>query len=144
MKPTIISGLKNLRVLKTTRSSFVDFVDDEYRSLPDMEDRLFRYKFNSINKISTHAQMFLSVYWIKCAANDDFNLISNFHSTNVSCAWEYSSIDNVDFDQTWTTVKEIILKNFAGDPVEGVPSPSVQNTIYLSQKDILAAISEVN
>lgn len=42
MKPTIISGLKNLRVLKTTRSSFVDFVDDEYRSLPDMEDRLFR------------------------------------------------------------------------------------------------------
>lgn len=43
MHPTIISGLKNLRVLKTTRSSFVDFVNDEYRSLPDMQDRLFRY-----------------------------------------------------------------------------------------------------
>lgn len=50
----------------------------------------------------------------------------------------------MDFDQTWTTIKEIILKNFAGDPVEGVPSPSVQNTIYLSQKDILAAIKEVS
>lgn len=62
----------------------------------------------------------------------------------MSCAWEYLSIENVDFDQTWDTVKEIILKNFAGDPVEGVPSPSVQNTIYLSQKDILAAIKEVN
>lgn len=46
VRPTIISGLKNLRVLKTTKSSFVDFVDDEYRSLPDMEDRLFRYVSN--------------------------------------------------------------------------------------------------
>lgn len=41
-RPAVISGLKELRVLKTTRSSFVDFVDDEFRSLPDMEDRLFR------------------------------------------------------------------------------------------------------
>lgn len=62
----------------------------------------------------------------------------------MSCAWEYLSIENVDFDKTWTTVMEIILKNFAGDPVDGVPSPSVQNTIYLSQKDILAAIKEVS
>lgn len=61
----------------------------------------------------------------------------------MSCAWEYISI-GVDFDQVWNTVREIILRNFAGDPVEGVPSPSVQNTIYLSQKDILAAIKEVN
>lgn len=62
----------------------------------------------------------------------------------MSCAWEYLTIDNVNFDDTWNTVEEIILKNFAGDPVEGVPSPSVQNTIYLSQRDILAAIKEVN
>ncbi|XP_031632131.1 uricase [Contarinia nasturtii] len=105
VRPTIISGLKNLRVLKTTRSSFVDFVDDEFRSLPDMEDRLF--------------------------------------STNVSCCWEYLEINDVNFDQIWTTVKEIILKNFAGDPIEGVNSPSVQNTIYLSQRDILAAIRQI-
>ena len=95
-----------MRVLKTTRSSFVDFVDDEYRSLPDMEDRLF--------------------------------------STSVSCCWEYLNITDINFDDVWSTVKEIILKNFAGDPVEGIPSPSVQNTIYLSQRDILAAIQQVN
>lgn len=40
--PTVMSGLKELRVLKTTKSSFVNFIDDEYRSLPDMEDRVFR------------------------------------------------------------------------------------------------------
>lgn len=106
MQPTIISGLKNLRVLKTTRSSFVDFVNDEFRSLPDMEDRLF--------------------------------------STNVSCCWEYSHLADVDFDHTWNAIKQIILRNFAGDPIEGIKSPSVQNTIYLSQKDILAAVPQVS
>lgn len=66
-----------------------------------------------------------------------------FHSTNVSCAWEYLTIDDIDFDQIWLNIKEIILRDFAGDPVEGIPSPSVQNTIYLSQKDILAAVPQV-
>lgn len=62
----------------------------------------------------------------------------------MSCAWEYLTIEDLHFDQTWNTIKEIILKNFAGDPIEGIPSPSVQNTIYCTQKDILAAIKEVN
>lgn len=61
----------------------------------------------------------------------------------MSCAWEYIDIKGLDFDKTWNIVKEIILKNFAGDPVDGIPSPSVQNTIYLSQRDILAAIQQV-
>jgi len=39
-KPEVSAGIRDLRVLKTTQSSFVDFVDDEYRALPFMEDRL--------------------------------------------------------------------------------------------------------
>jgi urate oxidase len=35
------AGLKDLRILKTTQSSFVNFVNDEYRSLPDAQDRVF-------------------------------------------------------------------------------------------------------
>lgn len=66
-----------------------------------------------------------------------------YYSTSVSSCWEYSTIENLDFDKTWNTVKEIILKNFAGDYVEGIPSPSVQNTIYLSQQDILREIQQV-
>lgn len=65
------------------------------------------------------------------------------YSTSVSCAWEYSDLNDVDFDHIWRTVQQIILQNFAGDPVDGVPSPSVQNTIYLAQKDIMAAIKQV-
>ncbi|KAF6214449.1 hypothetical protein GE061_009192 [Apolygus lucorum] len=39
--PSIESGLRNLRVLKTTQSAFVNFVNDEYRTLPDASDRVF-------------------------------------------------------------------------------------------------------
>lgn len=65
-------------------------------------------------------------------------------STSVSCAWEYSNANNIDYDTAWKTVMDIILKNFAGDPIEGVPSPSVQNTIYITQRDILEHLKEVN
>lgn len=39
--PRIRGGLKGLRVLKTTQSSFTDFIQDEFRTLPDMNDRIF-------------------------------------------------------------------------------------------------------
>ena len=52
--PEVSSGLRNLRVLKTTQSAFVNFVDDEFRTLPDAKDRLFStivtadWKYNNI------------------------------------------------------------------------------------------------
>lgn len=104
-KPTVISGIKGLRVLKTTQSSFVNFIDDEYRTLADQHDRIF--------------------------------------STVVESSWEYSEIEGVNFLQAWETVKDIVLRNFAGDPSVGVPSPSVQNTLYLSEKQVLDQLPQV-
>ena len=52
--PEVTSGLRNLRVLKTTQSAFVNFVDDEFRTLPDAKDRLFStivtadWKYNNV------------------------------------------------------------------------------------------------
>ena len=40
-RPQVSAGIKDLKVMKTTQSAFVNFVNDEYRSLPDMEDRIF-------------------------------------------------------------------------------------------------------
>jgi urate oxidase len=39
--PQVSAGIRGLTVIKTTQSAFVDFVRDEYRSLPDMKDRIF-------------------------------------------------------------------------------------------------------
>lgn len=52
-KPTVISGLSELRVLKTTQSAFVNFVNDEYRTLPDQHDRLFSTIIRSTWQYST-------------------------------------------------------------------------------------------
>ncbi|XP_055853017.1 uricase [Episyrphus balteatus] len=104
--PTVISGLKGLRVLKTTQSSFVNFVNDEYRSLPDQYDRIF--------------------------------------STVVDCNWEYSKLDNLKFCSVWNTVRNVIIKNFAGDPYVGVTSPSVQHTLYLAEKEVLDMIPQIS
>jgi len=54
--PVVSAGIRNLRVLKTTQSAFVNFVSDEYRSLPDFKDRLFStivtadWTYSKINK----------------------------------------------------------------------------------------------
>lgn len=101
-----MSGISGLRVLKTTQSSFVNFVNDEFRSLQDQHDRIF--------------------------------------STVVDCNWEYTYVDgNTKFCQIYDIVKDAILKNFAGDLKKGVPSPSVQNTLYLTEKEVLEKIPQI-
>ncbi|XP_025831149.1 uricase [Agrilus planipennis] len=104
--PKITSGLKNMRVLKTTQSAFTDFIQDGYRTLPDDNDRIF--------------------------------------STIVTANWSYSTTQGVDFDFAWDSVKNFILQKFAGPPDEGIFSPSVQNTLYLSEKLILDSIQQID
>jgi len=54
--PVVSAGIRGLRVLKTTQSAFVNFVSDEFRSLPDFEDRLFAtivtadWTYSKVNK----------------------------------------------------------------------------------------------
>ncbi|XP_012262483.2 uricase [Athalia rosae] len=103
--PRIRGGLKNLRVLKTTQSSFTDFIQDEYRTLPDAADRVF--------------------------------------STEVTASWDFSTSHGVNFDAVWGTVKDCILANFAGPPQTGIYSPSVQNTLYLTEKCVLDKVDQI-
>lgn len=104
--PTVTSGIKQLHVLKTTQSSFVNFVNDEYRTLPDQADRIF--------------------------------------STIVDCNWEYRKVPDIDYDKSFDLVKHCILRNFAGDLDHGTPSPSVQNTLYMAEKEALENVPSIN
>ncbi|WAR30341.1 URIC-like protein, partial [Mya arenaria] len=40
VQPVVMAGIRNLRVLKTTESAFRQFVTDEFRTLPDTDDRV--------------------------------------------------------------------------------------------------------
>ena len=105
--------MKDLRVIKTTQSAFKDFVQDEYRTLPDSSDRIF--------------------------------------STIVTASWTFKELPlqltnkvDFDFDRVWNTVKLSILEKFAGDPPNGIYSPSVQHTLYLAESCILQREPQVS
>lgn len=65
-------------------------------------------------------------------------------STIVMATWDFSTATGVDFDNVWYTVKDCIMKNFAGPPDTGIYSPSVQNTLYLTEKSILDKVKQVS
>lgn len=103
--PKLRSGIADLRVMKTTQSAFKNFVNDEFRTLPDADDRLF------------------------CTVVDSW--------------WWYNTVTGVDFDKAWEGIRGIILDTFAGPATTGVFSPSVQNTLYLTERNVLSTIPQV-
>lgn len=105
-EPHVSSGINDLKVLKTTQSAFVNFHKDEYRSLPDMEDRIF--------------------------------------CTIVEAKWDYENLRGLNFDHAWETVRTTILEEFAGPVDTGVYSPSVQKTLYDTQKSALGKIPQMD
>uniref|UniRef100_A0A8C5HHF2 Uricase n=1 Tax=Gouania willdenowi TaxID=441366 RepID=A0A8C5HHF2_GOUWI len=91
--PVVHSGVKDMKVLKTTQSGFEGFHKDRFTTLKETKDRCF-------------------------------------------CT-------DVDFDATWTCVKEAIIEKFAGPCDHGEFSPSVQKTLYETQVLVLDKIPEV-
>jgi urate oxidase len=58
LKGSVKSGVKELLVLKTTESSFENFVRDKYRTLPDVNDRIFSTAVDcsyTVNLPSSHS-----------------------------------------------------------------------------------------
>ncbi|XP_037795200.1 uricase-like [Penaeus monodon] len=64
-QPHVWTGLQGMRVLKTTQSSFTNFVSDEFRSLPDMEDRLFSTVVAASWKYADVKDIDFGKIWIK-------------------------------------------------------------------------------
>ncbi|XP_072830219.1 uricase isoform X1 [Vicugna pacos] len=103
--PVIHSGIKDLKVLKTTQSGFEGFIRDQFTTLPETKDRIF--------------------------------------ATQVYCRWRYHPGRDVDFDATWDTMRDIILKKFAGPFDRGEYSPSIQKTLCDIQVLSLSQIPEI-
>ncbi|KAK2491073.1 hypothetical protein MC885_011968 [Smutsia gigantea] len=103
--PVIHSGIKDLKVLKTTQSGFEGFLKAPLTTLLEVKDRCF--------------------------------------ATQVYCKWRYHQHGHVDFEATWDTVRDIILKKFAGPFNKGEYSPSVQKTLYDIQVLSLSQVPEI-
>ncbi|XP_034035821.1 uricase isoform X2 [Thalassophryne amazonica] len=104
--PLVHSGVKDMKVLKTTQSGFEGFLRDRFTTLQEAKDRCF--------------------------------------CTTVYAKWHYNTVQDVDFDASWKTVKETIIEKFAGPYNRGEYSPSVQKTLYDTQVLVLERLPEVN
>ncbi|KAG0237442.1 hypothetical protein BGW41_008384 [Actinomortierella wolfii] len=84
----IKSAISDLLVLKSTGSAFEDFVTDEYRTLPDMKDRI----------MSTS----IDCKW-------DFHLPSNLpHNLQMS-------LEQIPFDAIYDSIRQVTCDTFAKD-----------------------------
>ncbi|XP_037960332.1 uricase-like [Teleopsis dalmanni] len=63
--------------------------------------------------------------------------------TDLNARWQYATIDNIDFTKHWYKVREILLKSFAGHPVDGFSTTSVQFIAYTAERNILDAMPEI-
>nr|XP_020504279.1 uricase-like [Labrus bergylta] len=64
--------------------------------------------------------------------------------TSVYARWRYNTVQGVDFDAAWKCVKETIIEKFAGPYDKGEFSPSVQKTLYETQRLVLDRVLEVD
>ncbi|KAL8897700.1 MAG: hypothetical protein Q9207_007084 [Kuettlingeria erythrocarpa] len=104
----IRSAIAGLLVLKSTGSAFHGFVRNEYTALSEVNDRIL--------------------------------------STEVDAGWKWNTFGSVkdveaavpNFDDAWSTAREITMATFANDE-----SASVQNTMYKMCEQILAAVPTV-
>ncbi|KAF6033910.1 Uro [Bugula neritina] len=65
-------------------------------------------------------------------------------STVISAEWKYSDLTGVDYCATWELVQDAILDTFAGPPVTGIASPSVQLTLYDSERLVLGKVKQIS
>ncbi|XP_042215490.1 uricase-like [Homarus americanus] len=74
-EPLVTTGLEGMRVLKTTQSAFVNFVSDEFRTLPDMKDRIFSTIVSSSWQYNKHKGVDFGKIWVTILKiiNDKFS-----------------------------------------------------------------------
>lgn len=127
MVPRVVSGIKNLRLIKTDQATFVGFHRDAYRTLPELHERILRLSMGSWRRwhlINVHLLHF---------------------STNVRCSWTYrDDAVNIDYDDVWERSKNCIVESWGGDVVDGVLSSCMQYTLQTAEKSIFKSIPEIN
>mmetsp|Transcript_8387 Transcript_8387/g.8556 ORF Transcript_8387/g.8556 Transcript_8387/m.8556 type:complete len:328 (+) Transcript_8387:33-1016(+) len=112
---SILSGLRNLELMKTTQSGFAGFRKDSYTSLPELTDRLLGTS--------------VTCEWDWTPPTTS--------STKCSATTTEAVSSNIDYNQVSAEVEETIINCFAGPAETGVYSASVQQTLYDIGKSVL-------
>jgi len=125
------TGIKDLIVAKTTQSGFTKFNRCKFTTLPETTERIVRTNVFANWKYSPSV-ISSAKKWLadgKPSLQLPVDLSQKFFI--------------VDFNRIFATVMRILIEEFAGDPVKGTYSDSVQLTLYEMGSLILEAESSV-
>jgi urate oxidase len=112
------SGVHDLIVAKTTQSGFTGYHKCRFTTLPETRDRIVRSNIYATWKYTAQVLSELK----QCIRNGQPVL-----KLPVDYSKKYFV---VDFEDIFQNNLKILLENFAGDPVKGTYSESVQQTLY--------------
>jgi urate oxidase len=110
----VASGVDKLRIMKTTQSGFTDFIRDKYTTLPETKDRIMKSSITAKWEYSSDALALAK--------------------QNIETG---STKKQIDFNSIFKMVLDVMIEEFAGDPVKGTYSPSVQQTLFFMGTKIL-------
>ena len=116
-KVELTSGLKDLIIVKTTKSGFTNYHKDRFTTLPESKDRCM--KTNMYAEWEYNAEYLAKAKrWIL----DDSIPVFNRKDVRPYFIVDHNTIFN--------TAKKIMLDTFGGEPKQGVYSESVQQTLF--------------
>ena len=123
--PTVTSGLKDYRVLKTTQSGYEGYIKDKFTKLGETNERILATAIDC-------------VWTYDLEGGVDTSKRKGWFGNNNS-----SNNNNIDYDLVYQRVLENIKDQFFGDAQRGVYSPSVQATLYNMGDAIVNNIKEL-
>lgn len=124
----LVSGVAGLTLLKTTKSGFVGYWRDQFTTLPESTDRMMRSEIHGewsytgahCDRISRHIRSGRNRYSV---------------SANTSDAVRREV--QIKFSDIFQTAVDVLMRRFAGEPVHGTMSWSVQQTLYDAGVELL-------
>ena len=124
--PTVTSGVRDYRVLKTTQSGYEGYHIDKFTKLPETRERILATAIDCVWSYDTNDN----------GRGDTSKRKGWFGSNN-------NNANTIDYDVVYQRVLENIKDQFFGDAQRGVYSPSVQATLYDMGNAIVNNIREV-
>ncbi len=106
---TMESGIKDLIVLKTTKSGFVGFVKDQYTTLPETTDRIFS------TSVTANWQY----------ANTDAAIVDAWHDVRQTIIETFAEHDSLSVQHTLYAMGEAVLENFSGVAEISISLPNI-------------------
>ena len=129
----LVSGLRNLEILKTGNSAFTGYMKDEFTTLPETRDRLLGTVLDADWTYRTGAQR----AWMRTAKQQK-ELASSSGGTLDTAPVLRDSLGEIGFNDCHAGIRKVLLDSFANHNSE-----SVQHTLFAMAQAALKEFSVI-